>query len=99
MGGTCRLCPCHYNSLVCGQPCSATNCHHGLLKVPGQLRLTADVEASQRELMTFLSNQKRYRELCFMLAELGTGKGKLKNLKKAMPSALPCLVFHLHEHS
>ena len=57
-------------------------------QVPCQLRLSADLESSMKEKMDMLTNQRRYRELCFMLPDLTTGKGKLKALKKAWPSVL-----------
>ena len=59
-----------------------------------QLRITADIEASWKEKMDMLVNQKRYREMCFLLPDVSTGKGKLRSMKKAM--LLLCVLgFHL----
>jgi hypothetical protein len=59
-----------------------------LMQVPAQLRLSADLEASSKEKMAMLVNQKRYRELMFLLPDMASGKGKLKAMKKDWPPAL-----------
>ena len=55
----------------------------GFGQVSVQLRITADMEASWKEKMVMLLNMKRYREMCFLMPDTSTGKGKVKALRKA----------------